>query len=142
MGSAPYLGGGFGHFYAYAPTKIEYAIDRFAMETKRQLDVLERRLGESRFLGGNDYTIADIAVWPWYGGLAKGLLYGAKEFLAVHEYKNVNRWADEIGARPAVKRGRIVNRLQGEPSQQLHERHDASDFELRTQDKLAPKAAE
>ncbi|HLG49176.1 MAG TPA: glutathione-dependent disulfide-bond oxidoreductase [Reyranella sp.] len=142
MGSAPYLGGGFGHFYAYAPTKIEYAIDRFAMETKRQLDVLDRRLGESRFLGGNDYTIADIAVWPWYGGLAKGLLYGAKEFLAVHEYKNVNRWADEIGARPAVKRGRIVNRLQGEPSQQLHERHDASDFELRTQDKLAPKAAE
>jgi GST-like protein len=136
MGSAPYLGGGFGHFYAYAPSKIEYAIDRFAMETKRQLDVLERRLGESRFLGGNDYTIADIAVWPWYGGLAKGLLYGAKEFLAVHEYKNVNRWADEIGARPAVKRGRIVNRLQGEPSQQLHERHDASDFELRTQDKL------
>jgi GST-like protein len=143
MGSAPYLGGGFGHFYAYAPTKIEYAIDRFAMETKRQLDVLERRLGESKFLGGNDYTIADIAVWPWYGGLAKGLLYGAKEFLAVHEYKNVNRWADEIGARPAVKRGRIVNRLQGEPSQQLHERHDASDFDLRTQDKLeAPKAAE
>jgi len=142
MGSAPYLGGGFGHFYAYAPTKIEYAIDRFAMETKRQLDVLERRLGESKFLGGNDYTIADIAVWPWYGGLAKGLLYGAKEFLAVHEYKNVNRWADEIGARPAVKRGRIVNRLQGEPSQQLHERHDASDFELRTQDKLeASKAA-
>jgi len=136
MGSAPYLGGGFGHFYAYAPTKIEYAIDRFAMETKRQLDVLERRLGESRFLGGNDYTIADIAVWPWYGGLAKGLLYGAKEFLAVHEYKNVNRWADEIGARPAVKRGRIVNRLQGEPSQQLHERHDASDFELRTEDKI------
>jgi GST-like protein len=142
MGSAPYLGGGFGHFYAYAPTKIEYAIDRFAMETKRQLDVLERRLGESRFLGGDDYTIADIAVWPWYGGLAKGLLYGAKEFLAVHEYKNVNRWADEIGARPAVKRGRIVNRLQGEPSQQLHERHDASDFERRTQDKLeASKAA-
>jgi len=137
MGSAPYLGGGFGHFYAYAPSKIEYAIDRFAMETKRQLDVLERRLGESKFLGGDDYTIADIAVWPWYGGLAKGLLYGAKEFLAVHEYKNVNRWADEIGARPAVKRGRIVNRLQGEPSQQLHERHDASDFELRTQDKLA-----
>jgi GST-like protein len=143
MGSAPYLGGGFGHFYAYAPTKIEYAIDRFAMETKRQLDVLERRLVESKFLGGNDYTIADIAVWPWYGGLAKGLLYGAKEFLAVHEYKNVNRWADEIGARPAVKRGRIVNRLQGEPSQQLHERHDASDFDLRTQDKLeAQKAAE
>ncbi|MFI5030011.1 MAG: glutathione S-transferase C-terminal domain-containing protein, partial [Reyranellales bacterium] len=126
-------------FYAYAPTKIEYAIDRFAMETKRQLDVLERRLADAKFLGGDDYTIADIAVWPWYGGLAKGLLYGAKEFLAVHEYRNVNRWADEIGARPAVKRGRIVNRLQGEPSQQLHERHDASDFELRTQDKLEAK---
>ena len=139
MGSAPYLGGGFGHFYAYAPTKIEYAIDRFAMETKRQLDVLERRLAESRYLAGDDYTIADIAVWPWYGGLAKGLLYGSAEFLAVHEYKNVNRWADEIGARPAVKRGRIVNRLQGDPAQQLHERHDASDFERRTQDKLAAK---
>jgi GSH-dependent disulfide-bond oxidoreductase len=136
MGSAPYLGGGFGHFYAYAPTKIEYAIDRFAMETKRQLDVLDRRLAESRFLAGDDYTIADIAVWPWYGGLAKGLLYGAGEFLSVSEYKNVNRWADEIGARPAVKRGRIVNRMQGEPSAQLRERHDASDFELRTQDKL------
>jgi GSH-dependent disulfide-bond oxidoreductase len=139
MGSAPYLGGGFGHFYAYAPTKIEYAIDRFAMETKRQLDVLERRLAETKFLAGDDYTIADIAVWPWYGGLAKGLLYGSAEFLAVHEYKNVNRWADAIGARPAVKRGRIVNRLQGDPAQQLHERHDASDFELRTQDKLAAK---
>jgi GST-like protein len=136
MGSAPYLGGGFGHFYAYAPTKIEYAIDRFAMETKRQMDVLERRLGESKFLAGDDYTIADIAVWPWYGGLAKGLLYGAKEFLAVHEYRHVNRWADEIGARPAVKRGRIVNRLQGDPAQQLRERHDPSDFALRTQDKL------
>ena len=143
MGSAPYLGGGFGHFYAYAPTKIEYAIDRFAMETKRQLDVLDRRLAESRFLSGNDYTIADIAVWPWYGGLAKGLLYGSGEFLAVHEYKNVQRWADEIGARPAVKRGRIVNRLQGAPEAQLRERHDASDFELRTQDKIeaASKAA-
>ncbi len=140
MGSAPYLGGGFGHFYAYAPVKIEYAIDRFAMETKRQLDVLDRRLAESRFLGGDDYTIADIAVWPWYGGLAKGLLYGAGEFLAVHEYKNVQRWADEILARPAVKRGRIVNRLQGDPAHQLHERHDASDFDLRTQDKLAAKA--
>ncbi len=139
MGSAPYLGGGFGHFYAYAPTKIEYAIDRFAMETKRQLDVLDRRLAEARFLGGDDYTIADIAVWPWYGGLAKGLLYGAGEFLAVHEYKNVNRWADEIGARPAVKRGRIVNRLQGDPAAQLHERHDASDFDLKTQDKIAAK---
>ena len=139
MGSAPYLGGGVGHFYAYAPTKIEYAIDRFAMETKRQLDVLDRRLAESKYLAGDDYTIADIAVWPWYGGLAKGLLYGAGEFLAVHEYKNVNRWADEIGARPAVKRGRIVNRLQGDPAAQLHERHDASDFDLKTQDKVAAK---
>ena len=139
MGSAPYLGGGFGHFYAYAPTKIEYAIDRFAMETKRQLDVLDRRLAESKYLAGDDYTIADIAIWPWYGGLAKGLLYGAGEFLAVHEYKNVNRWADEIGARPAVKRGRIVNRLQGDPAAQLHERHDASDFDLKTQDKIAAK---
>ncbi|WP_439614480.1 glutathione-dependent disulfide-bond oxidoreductase [Reyranella sp.] len=139
MGSAPYLGGGFGHFYAYAPTKIEYAIDRFAMETKRQLDVLDRRLAEARFLGGDDYTIADIAVWPWYGGLAKGLLYGAGEFLSVHEYKNVQRWADEIGARPAVRRGRIVNRLQGDPAAQLHERHDASDFDLKTQDKVAAK---
>ncbi|MFZ5779998.1 MAG: glutathione-dependent disulfide-bond oxidoreductase [Pseudomonadota bacterium] len=137
MGSAPYLGGGFGHFYAYAPTKIEYAIDRFAMETKRQLDVLDRRLAETRFLAGDDYTIADIAVWPWYGGLAKGLLYGAGEFLSVQDYKNVQRWADMIGERPAVKRGRIVNRLQGDPANQLHERHDASDFELRTQDKLA-----
>jgi GST-like protein len=140
MGSAPYLGGGFGHFYAYAPFKIEYAIDRFAMETKRQLDVLERRLGETPYLAGEDYTIADIAVWPWYGGLAKGLLYGSGEFLAVHEYKNVNRWADAIGARPAVKRGRIVNRLQGDPAMQLRERHDASDFDLRTEDKLAAAA--
>ncbi len=137
MGSAPYLGGGFGHFYAYAPTKIEYAINRFAMETKRQLDVLDRRLAETEYLGGSDYTIADIAVWPWYGGLAKGLLYGSAEFLAVHEYKNVNRWADTIGLRPAVKRGRIVNRLQGDPAAQLHERHDASDFETKTQDKVA-----
>ncbi len=136
MGSAPYLGGGFGHFYAYAPTKIEYAIDRFAMEVKRQLDVLDRRLGESAYLGGDDYSIADIAVWPWYGGLAKGLLYGAGEFLSVHEYTNVIRWADAIGARPAVKRGRIVNRTSGEPAQQLHERHDASDFETKTQDKV------
>ena len=140
MGSAPYLGGGFGHFYAYAPTKIQYAIDRFAMETKRQLDVLDRRLAESRYLAGDDYTIADIAVWPWYGGLAKGLLYGAGEFLAVQDYKNVQRWADAIGDRPAVKRGRIVNRLQGDPANQLHERHDASDFELRTQDKLTAKS--
>jgi GST-like protein len=141
MGSAPYLGGGFGHFYAYAPTKIEYAIDRFAMETKRQLDVLDRRLGETAYLAGDAYTIADIAVWPWYGGLAKGLLYGAGEFLSVKDYKNVQRWADVIGARPAVKRGRIVNRLQGDPAAQLHERHDASDFDLRTQDKLAAKAS-
>jgi GST-like protein len=140
MGSAPYLGGGFGHFYAYAPTKIEYAIDRFAMETKRQLDVLDRRLGESKYLAGDDYTIADIAVWPWYGGLAKGLLYGAGEFLAVEDYKNIQRWADIIGERAAVKRGRIVNRLQGDPANQLHERHDASDFELKTQDKVAAKS--
>jgi GST-like protein len=136
MGSAPYLGGGFGHFYAYAPFKIEYAIDRFAMEVKRQLDVLDRRLAETEYLGGADYTIADIAVWPWYGGLAKGLLYGAGEFLSVHEYRNVVRWADAIGARPAVRRGRIVNRFQGEPSAQLHERHDASDFDTKTQDKV------
>ena len=141
MGSAPYLGGGFGHFYAYAPLKIEYAIDRFAMETKRQLDVLDRRLGESKFLGGNDYTIADMAVWPWYGGLAKGVLYGAGEFLAVHEYKNVNRWADTIAKRPAVQRGRMVNRTWGDPASQLHERHAASDFDTRTQDKIGDGAA-
>ena len=140
MGSAPYLGGGFGHFYAYAPAKFEYAIDRFAMETKRQMDVLDRRLGESKYLAGEEYTIADVAVWPWYGGLAKGLLYGAGEFLSVGDYKNVQRWADLIGDRPAVKRGRIVNRLQGDPANQLHERHDASDFELRTEDKLAAKS--
>jgi GSH-dependent disulfide-bond oxidoreductase len=136
MGSAPYLGGGFGHFYAYAPTKIGYAIDRFAMEAKRQMDVLDRRLAETRFLAGDDYTIADIAVWPWYGALAKGQLYEAGEFLAVHEYTHVNRWADEVAARPAVQRGRIVNRTAGKPSAQLRERHDASDFDLRTQDKL------
>jgi GST-like protein len=138
MGSAPYLGGGFGHFYAYAPTKIEYAIDRFAMEAKRQLDVLDRRLAESEYLAGKDFTIADIAVWPWYGGLAKGWLYGAAEFLQVQDYKNLQRWTDAIGERPAAKRGRMVNRLQGEPSSQLHERHDASDFETKTQDKLTP----
>lgn len=135
MGSAPYLGGGFGHFYAYAPVKIEYAIDRFAMEVKRQMDVLDRRLAESRFLAGDDYTIADMAVWPWYGGMAKGLLYEGGEFLQVHEYKHVIRWADEIGERPAVKRGRMVNRVFGDPATQLHERHDASDFDTRTQDK-------
>ncbi|MGO8023687.1 glutathione-dependent disulfide-bond oxidoreductase [Rhizobium leguminosarum] len=137
MGSAPYLGGGFGHFYAYAPTKIEYAIDRFAMEVKRQLDVLDRRLAESEYLAGSQYTIADIAVWPWYGGLVKGWTYGAAEFLQVEDYKNVLRWADAIHSRPAVQRGRMVNRLSGEPSSQLHERHDASDFDTRTQDKLA-----
>ena len=141
MGSAPYLGGGFGHFYAYAPTKIEYAIDRFAMETKRQLDVLDRRLAESAFLGGADYSIADIAVWPWYGGLVKGLLYGAGEFLSVHEYTHVVRWADQIGARPAVRRGRIVNRVMGDPATQLRERHEASDFETNTQDKVEARAA-
>ncbi|MEH2510113.1 GST-like protein [Nitrobacteraceae bacterium AZCC 1564] len=138
MGSAPYLGGGFGHFYAYAPTKIEYAIDRFAMETKRQLDVLDKRLADNEYIAGEAYTIADIAIWPWYGGLAKGLLYGAAEFLQVHEYKHVRRWADMIGKRPAVRRGRMVNRVAGDPSSQLHERHDASDFETKTQDKLAP----
>ncbi len=137
MGSAPYLGGGFGHFYAYAPTKIEYAIDRFAMEVKRQLDVLDRRLAESEYIAGSDYTIADIAIWPWYGGLAKGWQYGAGEFLQVQDYKNVQRWADQIYARPAVKRGRMVNRMSGDPSEQLRERHDASDFETRTQDKIA-----
>jgi len=141
MGAAPYLGGGFGHFYAYAPTKIEYAIDRFAMEVKRQLDVLDRRLAESEYLAGRDYTIADIAVWPWYGGLAKGVLYGAGEFLAVHEYKNVNRWADAIAKRPAVQRGRMVNRTWGDPASQLHERHAASDFDTRTQDKIGDGAA-
>ena len=137
MGSAPYLGGGFGHFYAYAPVKIEYAIDRFAMEVKRQLDVLDRRLAEAAYLAGDDYTIADIAVWPWYGALAKGLVYGAGEFLQVQDYKNVQRWADAIAQRPAVQRGRMVNRGWGEPSSQLHERHDASDFDTRTADKLA-----
>ena len=129
MGSAPYLGGGFGHFYAYAPFKIEYAIDRFAMEAKRQMDVLNRRLAESRYLGGSDYTIADMAVWPWYGALAKGQIYEAGEFLSVHEYTHVIRWADEIAARPAVQRGRKVNRTWGAESSQLPERHDAGDFD-------------
>ncbi|MBN3766158.1 glutathione-dependent disulfide-bond oxidoreductase [Burkholderia sp. Ac-20365] len=135
MGSAPYLGGGFGHFYAYAPSKMEYPINRFAMETKRQLDVLDKQLAENRFLAGDQYTIADIAVWPWYGGLVKGWLYDAAEFLSVHEYRHVQRWADEIFQRPAVKRGRMVNRVNGDPASQLHERHDASDFETRTEDK-------
>ena len=138
MGSAPYLGGGFGHFYAYAPTKIEYAIDRFAMETKRLLDVLDKRLGESEYVAGPDYTIADMAIWPWFGGLAKGWLYDAAEFLSVQDYRNVQRWADTVYARPAVKRGRMVNRVSGDPASQLHERHEAGDFETRTQDKLAP----
>ena len=136
MGSAPYLGGGFGHFYAYAPFKIEYAIDRYAMEVKRQLDVLERRLGKAEFLAGKDYTIADMAVWPWYGILVKGMIYESGEFLQVQYYKNIQRWADTIEARPAVKRGRMVNATWGEPSQQLPERHNASDFELKTQDKV------
>jgi GSH-dependent disulfide-bond oxidoreductase len=132
MGSAPYLGGGFGHFYAYAPTKIEYAIDRFTMEVKRQLDVLDRRLAESEYLGGTQYTIADIAVWPWYGALAKGEIYEAGEFLQVAEYRNLQRWTDQIGMRPAVKRGRRVNRIFGDPASQLPERHDASDFDKPT----------
>jgi GST-like protein len=138
MGSAPYLGGGFGHFFAYAPVKIEYAIDRFAMETKRQLDVLDRRLAESEYIAGDTYTIADIAILPWYGGVAKGYSYpGGSEFLSAHEYKHLNRWADMLYARPAVKRGRMVNRMSGEPQDQLRERHDAKDFETRTEDKLA-----
>src|ERR1700674_4674413 len=137
MGSTPYVGGGFGHFYAYAPVKIEYAIDRFAMETKRLLDVLDRRLAESQYVAGPAYTIADIAIWPWYGGLVKFGQYGAAEFLSVEDYKNVQRWADMIYERPAVKRGRMVNRTSGEPASQLHERHDAGDFDTKTQDKLA-----
>ena len=141
MGAAPYLGGGFGHFYAYAPTKIEYAIDRFAMEVKRQLDVLDRRLAESEYLAGADYTIADMAVWPWYGALSKGLLYEGGEFLSVQDYKNVQRWTDQIAKRPAVKRGRMVNRVSGDPKSQLHERHDASDFETKTQDKIGQDGA-
>lgn len=138
MGAAPFLGGGFGHFYAYAPAKIEYAIDRYAMEVKRQLDVLDRRLGESPYLAGNDYSIADMAVWPWYGTLVKGQLYESGEFLQVKDYANVLRWTDEIARRPAAQRGRMVNRTWGQPSSQLHERHDAGDFETRTADKAAP----
>ena len=136
MGSAPFLGGGFGHFYAYAPVKIEYAIDRYAMEVKRQMHVLDTHLATHEYLAGDTYTIADMAVFPWYGAMAKGLLYGAAEFLSVHEYKNVLRWADQINQRPAVIRGRKVNVGWGEPANQLLERHDASDFELRTQDKI------
>ncbi|MCK0754074.1 glutathione-dependent disulfide-bond oxidoreductase [Chromohalobacter japonicus] len=136
MGSAPFLGGGFGHFYSYAPVKLEYAIDRYAMEAKRQLDVLNRHLAENRYLAGDAYSIADIATWAWYGQLVLGRLYDAAEFLQVHEYTHVVRWAEEIDARPAVLRGRMVNRTFGEPELQLHERHDASDFETKTQDKL------
>ena len=136
MGSAPFLGGGFGHFYAYAPSKIEYAIDRYAMEVKRQLDVLDQRLAESPYLAGEHYSIADMAVWPWYGTLVKGQLYGAGEFLQVQAYPHILRWTDQIAQRPAVQRGRMVNRTWGEPSSQLHERHDAGDFETQTQDKL------
>ena len=131
VGSAPYLGGGFGHFYAYAPTKMEYAIDRFAMETKRQLHVLDTRLAGNQYVAGAEYTIADMAIWPWYGALVKGWLYDAAEFLAVHEYRHVQRWAETVWQRPAVQRGRMVNRTFGDPASQLHERHDASDFEVR-----------
>jgi GST-like protein len=136
VGSAPFLGGGFGHFYAYAPFKIEYAINRYAMEAKRQLDVLDRRLAESENVAGNDYSIADIAIWPWYGQMALGLLYNAGEFLQVEDYRHLRRWAEKLAERPGIKRGRMVNRVSGELSEQLHERHDASDFDTRTQDKL------
>jgi GST-like protein len=136
MGSAPLLGGGFGHFYAYAPIKIEYAIDRYAMEVKRQLDVLDRHLAENEYMAGDEYSIADMAIWPWYGAVVLGVVYNAGEFLSVHEYKNVLRWTKQIGERPAVKRGRMVNSTNGKPENQLRERHDASDFETKTQDKL------
>ena len=140
MGSAPFLGGGFGHFYAYAPEKFEYPINRYAMEVKRQMDVLDKRLTEHEYIAGSDYTVADMAIWPWYGALAKGQLYEAGEFLQVQEYTHVLRWADQVAKRPAVQRGRKVNRVFGDPASQLHERHDASDFDTRTQDKLAPSA--
>jgi len=137
MGSAPFFGGGFGHFYAYAPIHIKYAIDRFAMEAKRQMDVLDRHLAENRYMAGDEYSIADIAIWPWYGNLARGQSYPKAEvFLEAASYKNVKRWADEIAERPAVKRGRMVNKASGDPSEQLHERHDASDFDTKTQDKI------
>lgn len=143
MGSAPYLGGGFGHFYAYAPIKIEYCIDRFTMETKRQFDVLNRHLADNEYMAGSEFSIADIAIWPWYGGVATGAVYNAAEFLQAQEYPHLLRWADLIAQRPAVKRGKIVNRTWGDDlSEQLHERHDASDFDLRTQDKLAAAPAE
>ncbi|MDQ5926127.1 MAG: GSH-dependent disulfide-bond oxidoreductase [Pseudomonadota bacterium] len=137
MGSAPFLGGGFGHFYAYAPVKLAYAIDRYAMEVKRQMDVLNRHVAEYRYMVGDEYTISDMAIWPWYGALSKGQLYEAGEFLQVQDYVHVVRWADEIAQRPAVRRGRMVNRVMGDPASQLHERHDASDFDTQTQDKLA-----
>ncbi len=137
MASTPYIGGGFGHFYHYAPVKLQYAIDRFTMEAKRQLDVLDRQLADNEFIAGDEYTIADMAIWPWYGSLAQGTQYGAGEFLQVHEYKHLGRWEKTIGARPAVKRGRMVNRAIGNPSEQLHERHDAADFDTKTQDKFA-----
>ena len=140
MGSAPYLGGGFGHFYAYAPFKMEYPIDRFAMEVKRQLDVLDKHLADNAYMAGADYSIADIAIWPWYGALAKGLLYSAGEFLSVQEYEHVQRWTAAIAARPAAQRGRMVNRTHGDPASQLLERHDASDFETQTEDKKASAA--
>ncbi len=140
MGAAPYLGGGFGHFYAYAPDRIEYAIDRFAMEVKRQLDLLNRNLAQREYVAGDDYTIADIAIWPWYGALARGLLYDAADFLEVHKYEHVVRWTERIAERPAARRGRMVNRTWGDPASQLRERHDAGDFETRTQDKLEPEA--
>ena len=141
MGSAPFLGGGFGHFYAYAPSKIEYAIDRYAMETKRQLDVLDRQLANNEFIAGKDYSIADMAIFPWYGGLAESAIYGdAGTFLDVQSYKNLQRWTKTIAARPAVKRGRMVNRTSGDPAGQLRERHDASDFDTKTQDKLEAKS--
>lgn len=136
MGSAPYLGGGFGHFYVYAPTKIEYCIDRFTMEVKRQLDVLDRHLADNRYMAGDEYTIADIAIWPWYGALVMDIVYGAAEFLDASSYEHVNRWANEIASRPAVKRGRMVNKTNGPLEEQLHERHDASDFDTKTQDKI------
>jgi GST-like protein len=141
MGSAPYLGGGFGHFYKYAPVKIEYAIDRFTMEVKRQLDVLDRRLADNRYLAGPDYTIADIAVFPWYGNLVQGRAYDAATFLNVEEYAHVQRWAAAIAERPAVKRGRMVNCVTGDPAGQLHERHDAADFATNTEDKRAAAPA-
>jgi GST-like protein len=136
MGSAPYLGGGFGHFYAYAPYKMEYPINRFAMETKRQLDVLDQRLGLVPFIAGSDYTVADVAIWAWYGQLVLGRQYNAATFLDVDSYQNVKKWAELIDARPAVQRGRMVNKVSGDPSLQLHERHDASDFDTKTQDKI------